>query len=185
MLRCESDKQNGLALIVAVIFLQVITILGLYAVESAIQAEKMSRLNTDQNKVFVNAEEVLNLIEAKIMKEIPHCLIPLTASYELMTKPLEWWQSPERCAGIFQFFEYYYVVEKLGVEVCINIASLEKTVVKDSVGEYFRITLLGFDKKNASREMLQSTIITLDNALQPCDSGHRIVLGRQMWRELR
>jgi Tfp pilus assembly protein PilX len=184
MLLYEKNKQLGFTLIVALIFLQIITILGLYAVESAIQAEKMSRLNEQKKVIFFNAEQVLHSIETKLLKEIPSCLIPITPSSELISKTLEWWQSSARCVGIFQLFEYYYVVEKLGSPICVNIDPFNLGFTRNNMGEYFRITLLVLDKKNESREMLQSTIITLDNALQSCDSDHHVILGRQMWREL-
>jgi Tfp pilus assembly protein PilX len=63
MLPCENPKQSGLVLIVVLIFLQIITILGMYAVESTIQSEKMGRLNGQQDMIFVNAEQALRMIE--------------------------------------------------------------------------------------------------------------------------
>jgi hypothetical protein len=118
------------------------------------------------------------------MKEMLPCLISITPTSELMSKPLDWWQSSACCAGVYQFYQYYYVIEKLGVKACVNRAPFGEAA-RNTIGECMRITLLAMDKKNEAREMLQSTIITLDNVMQPCEADHYLVLGRQMWRELR
>lgn len=184
MLRCEkNNNQSGFALIIVLIFLQIIALLGIYSVESVIQAEKMSRLNAKQVLTFIQAEQILSLIEKNFLKTIPSCIIPQTPPSVLMSEPFNWWQSQERCAGIFQLFQYYYVIEKLDVDACIKMTFLDPD--RHDIGKYYRITLLTIDKKNEAREMLQSTIITLDNTLQRCDSDEDIFIGRQMWRELR
>lgn len=179
-------NQAGLALITALIFLQIIAILGLYAVQSAIQAEKMSRLDWRQNINFMAAEQVLQLVESNLLRGIPDCVIPVIPQDEMIKKSLSWWQSPARCAGNFQLFQYYYVVEKLGIDACANIDQFNTSDYKNCAIAYFRITLLIIDKNIDTRELLQSTVVTPDNAVLSCTGDHhRLTLGRQMWRELR
>jgi len=178
-------KHSGLALITALIFLQIIAILGIYAVQSTIFAEKMSRLAWQHNQSVTAAEYVLHLAETQAQAGIAECVIPTTSSNELVSKPLSWWQSFKDCAGNFQLFEYYYVIEKLGEDGCAYIKLANYEMLNKYSANYSRITLLLTDKKNEVREMLQSTLVTLDNARLNCDTGyHPVVLGRQAWREL-
>lgn len=180
-----SIKQTGLVLIAALIFLQVIAILGIYAVESALQAEKMSRLDWQQNTIFAISEQILRLVENHAQQDISNCLIPMMPQDDLLSKTLDWWQLPSHCAGNFQLFQYYYVMEKLGGDPCADIVHFDLPL-KRSLAMYYRISLFILDKKHEAKEILQSTLITLDNAVLSCEGNHHpVFLGRQMWRELR
>ncbi|MBV8802544.1 MAG: pilus assembly PilX N-terminal domain-containing protein [Gammaproteobacteria bacterium] len=179
-------NQSGLALIITLIFLQIIAILGLFAIESNIEMGKMSRLLWQQNNNFSMAEQQLHFIEMQLIKTLTHCLIPTTPANELLNKSLSWWHSVA-CTGAIQDFEYYYLIEKLNLDQCAEVDSLEKISNLNSTPQYLRISLLMFNKKNESKEFLQSTILTLDNTIHLICDGvhHKVDLGRQMWRELR
>jgi hypothetical protein len=180
------NKQSGLALILALIFLQILAILGLFSIENSIETEKMSRLAWQQSSIFFIAEQKLNAIEMLLQKNLPNCLIPVISENALLTKPLNWWRSVG-CTGQIQDFEYYYLIEKLDIDPCAELKSLNKMTSQNSTLQYLRISLLMLNTKNESKEILQSTIITLDNTKPlACNGPHHVVaLGRQMWREPR
>jgi Tfp pilus assembly protein PilX len=179
-------KQAGLSLLTALIFLQIIAILGMYAIESAIQAEKMSRLAWRQTQVLLAGEQALRSVEQMLLYAIPDCLLTITPQNELLAKSISWWQSPARCMGRILLFDYYFVVEKLSSVVCSNLDHSGSDETKMNKADFYRITLLIIDKKNESREMLQSTLVSLDNAIQNCVVlQHPVFSGQQTWRELR
>jgi Tfp pilus assembly protein PilX len=181
------NKESGLALMTVLIFLQIIAILGLFAVESAIETQKMARLDWEQTNIFLIVEQELHQIETQLIKSIPPCIIPVTTQSDLLNKPLSWWQSSTACQGELQTFSYFYVIEKLGIDPCADLHSSEKSISQPKAVAYMRINLLVLDKKKESKEVLQSTVVTLDNAVSATCQGlrHPVFLGRQMWREPR
>jgi Tfp pilus assembly protein PilX len=183
MLRCVNKRELGLALLTVLIFLQAIAILGLYAVESAILSEKMSRSVWQKNIIMMAAEQALQDSELNLLSGEANCLIPLTPQGELIKKSLSWWQSGIACSGHLSVYDYYYVVEDLCLDAC---AVIEDGTQEKNIAKYYRVTLFIVDKQGISREMLQSTIIRPDKTHKKCEETyHQVKAGRQMWREVR
>jgi Tfp pilus assembly protein PilX len=175
------NKQSGLALISVLIFLQIMVILGLYAIESAIEARKMARLDWQQSTIFMTADQALQWVE---LKNTSDCFIPITSQSDLLAKPINWWQSTG-CQEESQGIPFYYVMEKLGLDPCAKLLGANSP--RENALEYIRISVLVFDKINEAKELLQSTFLresyeknVLCNGMQ-----HIVTLGRQMWREPR
>lgn len=171
MWHCVKCEQ-GFVLLMVLLFLQVFSAFGLYALENSLLEMKMNKLVVQQKQHFFAAESFLRAIEEKL----DGCIIPVTPVHELTVQPLSWWQA-QGCAGDSDLFQYYYVIEELGQDVgaCVN----------NMAANYWRITLLSTFKTDPDRRViLQSTVIKPDNR-QHCSQESRVVLsGRQMWRNI-
>ncbi len=185
MLRYVKYKsQQGLALITVLIFLQVLAVLGLYALEMSLLEEKMSRHSWQRQFALVAAEEALHRAEAEVDHGLPACQIPVTPTNELVTWSLAQWQSSISCAGNFSTLQYYYVIEFLGKDNCADIKQ-SGYATKKITADYFRITLLITTLAHDAEVMLQSTIVKPSDVSQTCHGTEHVVsVGRQSWRDL-
>lgn len=170
---------QGMALITVLIFLQILTLLGLYAIRMAWLEIKQSHNAWYKHSIRNAADTILNEIENKTINVLPDCTIGPTTTAELLARPLSWWQT-QTCTGNFKTFRYYYVVEVLGGDACAIIQINPNKITTN----YFRITLLCLADR--SKLILQSTL-ALPNSDETliCDGiQHQVSRGRQMWREL-
>lgn len=174
---------------IILLFLQISIILGLYIVQSSLLAQKMSRGQWQRHEALFMAENLLHEIEVNLIDNFRKCFIPIMSGSELLTKNLDWWQSSISCAGVLdKKFKYYYVIEALGEDACADVEPFAAINILNNLNKavyYFRITLLIMDVKNNTRELLQNTIIKLDNALHECSGRrHPVTLGMQAWHTL-
>lgn len=172
-----NKSQSGWILLIVLLFLQIISLLGFYIVQTSLFAHKVSGSQWRKQELFMHAEQLLYDLAENFSV---YCIVPQISSNELLMKPLSWWQSTNTCAGSLEHNDYYYIVEFLGEDVCAS--EMED---QTNVAHYFRITLLMLDKKNDIRERLQITSIKLDNASYACRGPQRhIVAGMQTWYRL-
>jgi hypothetical protein len=163
-----AKKQHGIILLLVLVFMPLIVLLSWCALANVMFAMKTSKMLNQRNQAFHVALSALHQSETELISTLPHCLIPQTETNQLITKSLAWWQSAETCAGNFQRFKYYYVVEPLGDDACASIENTQATAA------YFRMTLL-----------LQSTVVRASDLQQLCEGAHHLVkMGRQAWSEL-
>ncbi|MHB1947308.1 MAG: hypothetical protein ACYCQI_04245 [Gammaproteobacteria bacterium] len=185
MLHSEIKLQKnmqGIALLVVLLFMQIIAIFGLYALQMAILETKQAQLTWRRNEIRSFAEQALYTAENNLQINVPHCVIPVTPVAQILSYPLSWWRSPQSCAGNFQTFQYYYRVELVGNDPCGYI----QLYPQKNFATYFRITLLGVS--GDTKILLQSTIIKPNRGddSSSCSSvSHVVSIGRQMWRELK
>lgn len=172
-------KQDGFILIITLIFLQIFMLLGLFALQSHLWLNRNSRQFMFKQDMKQAAEYQLQQAEKQLIQSHLYCHIPITAAAILVAKTTSWWQSVS-CAGNFQSFQYYYVVESLGDDICADVDQSQ------SVASYFRITLLMMSKLTSAQHIvLQSTVIKSHAITSLCmGSHHRVMVGRQSSREL-
>jgi len=174
-------KQKGFVILIVLIFMQILILLGWYALENVLLLVKFSKNMVSHDALYHPAETILSQIELETISELPPCIIPFTESGRLTAKPLNWWQSSQTCSGNFRMFQYYYVVEPLVIDSCAVIEHVKARAA------YFRITLLLQSNTENARIFLQSTIIrpSMNVLLQQCEGSlHMVQAGRQSWREL-
>src|SRR3990167_9968437 len=170
---------QGFALIAVLIFMQILALFSWYVLADVLLEIKMNREVMLRYFAVQQADQWLNQAEFELLKQLPHCLLPVTTSAVLLNQPLAWWESSITCAGHFYAFRYYYVVEYLREDPC---AYVEATKV---ITAYYRITLLGIFKANNTKVFLQSTLARPVKSSQQCNGLYRSVkLGRQTWREI-
>ncbi len=173
-------KNLGIVLFTTLVFLMILMLLGLAMAESSLMESRMSLKQLRWQQAFDAAEIGLKSIEEKINLS-SECVIPITSSAALLLQALSWWQASESCTGKINQFQYYYVIESLGVDTCASFENL-----KNKVADYFRITLLLVPEKSENLQvMVQSTTVEPVETKIICDRSTRVVmLGRQSWRML-
>ncbi|MEO8402079.1 MAG: hypothetical protein ABI597_09855 [Gammaproteobacteria bacterium] len=179
MLRyANKNSHTGFILITVLIFLQVLSLLGWYAVENVLLEIKTSRNFIKQSRLLNHAELFLEQIEQEVLVQLPSCQISPMNPEATMNQTITWWQSVS-CAGNFQRFQYYYIVESLGADPCAYLAH------NRSSADYYRITLFFTSESIQSKVFLQSTIVLPIQLSQQCnEKRHEVQLGRQSWREI-
>lgn len=169
--------QQGYILIVVLLFMQLCTLLGLYALEASWIENKLAQLVWKKQKFQDNIEEILRKSEEKLVDQLPDCLIAQISTDELMKQPITWWQK-QSCTGNFQSIQYYYVVEPLGEDPCAHIKRK-----RAAHADYYRLTLLG--TTSASRAVIQSTFIRAVTTSDHCENvTHMVDMGRQSWSNI-
>jgi hypothetical protein len=162
-------RDKGIALVTVLLFLQILTLLGLYLLESTSWSDKLTREYWYKHIIFQVAEQKLselNFLEVCRINPIPPEV--------LITSPLEWWEE-HACQEQFTQGKYYYIYENLSTVLCQEGGN----------ANYFRTTLLIYTKNQEVREILQNTIVKIDNANRVCHIDHQtIVEGRQGWSRL-
>lgn len=171
------NKQTGIILLTVLVFLQILSMLGIYALQSGFLQQTTSHQRWRKQLQLQNAEQRLKQIETK---NIENCVIPYTNRSLISMQPLDWWRSRVGCTEQTVDYLYYYFFEALGESPC---AYIDEPQINKSV-YYFRVTLLLISEINSDdKQILQSTIIKMDNALRKCEGKlHRVIPGRQMWR---
>ena len=176
-------SRQGMALIAVLIFLEIFSLTGLFALQRNIWESKLTTRFQFQSTLAAAANAKLKQIERQLNNFLPACSIPETPAPLLASKSPVWWRSVS-CAGIFRMFQYYYVVEFLGTDPCAYIAGIDND--SDRSAGYYRVTLLMMPVKDPGQTVLrQSSIVKPVIPAAICTgSRHAVLPGRQMWREL-
>ncbi|HEX2548553.1 MAG TPA: hypothetical protein VHM20_01905 [Gammaproteobacteria bacterium] len=145
-------KVQGFILIIILIFMQIFALLSLSILANNTLAIKMARSYQQKSHVFSIAEKALAAMVDSSSSDL-HCEIPIMDESQLLNQSLDWWMSVG-CEVWDEKLKIMYVYE----------------VLADNI---LRITLQVFDLQNRTKEILQNTLVKMDNATQ-----------RKFWREL-
>jgi hypothetical protein len=157
-----------MALASILLLLLLFAVLSIATLESNILEFKSA--NADQRKYrLINAgKQQLQLVSQRLPAG---CLIQPVTTLHLINQSLKSWRQAS-CAGNFQTFLYYYVIEQLGNDVCSR--------VEHSIADYYRITLLIEDNaQDGLIAILQSIDIKPVLANQRCHAKERTVVAGQ------
>lgn len=128
------DSQQGSALIICMIFLLLLTIMGVSSMQSATLQERMVGNAVEENRAFQRAEAALREGEAALQASTSSVSTDEAASLPTMgSVPSNGWQP-------VQTNENYYHTTKLG-----------------SANEVYRVTAIGYGLSTDTRVVLQST----------------------------
>lgn len=173
-----AKKQKGMILIIVLVFMQLVAMFSWYALANILYAHKTSEMIKQHYQIFNTAVNILHQAGQDLVTTIPQCLISPVDQQQLLTKSIDWWQSDKTCAGNFQRFKYYYVVEALGDDPCASIENIGSTA------NYFRLTLF-VSSPSHIKLFLQSTVIRPSDLRQQCQGqSHLVRVGPQAWTEL-
>lgn len=161
--------EKGMILMIVLLFLQMLSLLGIYAIESSLLSVKMNRQEWEHHIFLFDAKNQLLAIEKTLDPEKITCLIPITSTDDLLQKNKRWWKLMG-CTGD----HYFYVVEDEGVDACAMILHSKK-----KVAHYFR--LMGyFFQDDANELFLQSTFVLPIEQSQSCEATmHDVSVGQQ------
>jgi Tfp pilus assembly protein PilX len=180
MLLYANRSQQGMVLVIVLIFFQIITILGLYLAQTSLLSQKMNLTYWRHYLLFLAADKHLRLIEASDLFERQSCRIEIITRHELLSKSDNWWQF-HSCTEKKDNVTYYYVIESFNSKFCARVSDNKQS----RPIRYFRVTLVAHSKNKVLREILQSVVIKLDNAKPDCTDDHdEVMLGRQSWQRL-
>jgi Tfp pilus assembly protein PilX len=164
----------GFALFSTLLFMQILAILGLYALEQSFMLSKIVRVNLLKLQNENAAQALLEQIENKLQHQDPRCLLTPLGDEKLMAAIY----SKQACTGWSGSFAYRYVVEFLTQDSCALI-------INQGVAEYLRVTLLVNAQRDEARTILQSTIIKPGVSQERCSATlHQVAAGRMSWVEL-
>lgn len=167
-------KQNGTALVISLIFLLLLTIIGITAVSTATLEEKMSGNMKDQYTAFHATESALRFGETWLRSQLPP--VPETVTSGSSGTPVEIWAS--RAAGDYssrdnawwvQYAEEYGTggVDIPEVQTDPRFVIEHQAWVKDDLvigagpeagRDYYRVTSRGTGTTTKSQAILQSTV---------------------------
>jgi hypothetical protein len=169
-------KHSGFALISLLIFLEIFAVITLFCLHSASWEIKLAQARFEKNKMSQAAHTILQNVE--FLTETAACRVPITSAYQLSLQPSSWWEK-HSCAGNFNLFQYYYVIERLQLDPCALLHT-------GRLAQYSRITLLTVLKADHRVKMiLQSSVITAGGVSAHCETGlHNVNSGRQSLREI-
>lgn len=177
MLLYVKQKYHGVVFFTVLIFFQLITAIGLYLLQANFISKKVNTAYWQHYDLFLVARERLQFIESTHLTELNACHMGVMTEVELLSKSFNWWQD-HACTGKIDGISYYYVIESLNNTSCIKLYNSLEPI------QYFRVTLLIYSKNKVFREILQSVVIKLDNAMRDCVDGNHVYLGRQSFRRL-
>lgn len=178
MFHYVKQTYHGAVFFTVLIFFQLITVVGLYLLQTNFISNKANIAYFQHYDLLLIAKERLRFIESTQLSELAACHIDVMTKVELLSKSFDWWKD-HSCAGKIAETSYFYVIEPLNNTSCIKLNDNLLEPIK-----YFRVTLLAYSKNNVFREILQSVVIKLDNAMRDCVDGNDVYLGRQSLRRL-
>lgn len=174
--------QRGYVLLTILVFLQVISMAGLFSLTRARYILKTAYQHWLMQQDRQSSELALIDIESVVLQRQLLCQLPVTTMQAIKDKTLAWWRQTG-CEIIKNENEYRYVIEDLGLDVC---ARLKSAGDQPLVADYIRITLfvLPQDIKGA-KILFQSVIVKAVASAKHCsETLHYVNQGRQMLREL-
>lgn len=168
-------KAKGIVLIIVLVYMQCLALMSIYTLthyQLQLRLSSQAQLRTR----MLQATEALLKPSATLFLE--DCPIAKTAWQSLWRQSVAWWQA-QACAGNFQDFRYYYVVETLANDPC---ASVTETLT----ARYYRLSLRVIAQQDANMKVIvQTTWVAGEKATAVCQGiRHSVPSGRQMWREL-
>lgn len=171
-----SKKEHGMVLMIALIFLLVLTLLALGVLSTSQLQLRMSHNWIDTTQEFQAAEAGLSTAE----KQLPQAGSLSCFSLTFLSKQQginPWLKQNNSCEFYYAGMPVYYFIERLPGKTCVIT---EKN--KNTIGAYYRITAWVSPAKNYST-VLQSTdlIPLLDGAA--CKETP-VYAGRLSWKEL-
>lgn len=129
------------------IMMIILGMMSVYTAESVLLERKMARMNWQHETLYNAAKIQLNDVEKRLPME---CSIPIIEQQVSMNASIDWWVLHARCAGNFQLFQYYYLIEYSG-SGALNAA-------------HYRVSMLMLDKNSGQSVRLQSYVIQQGNA---------------------
>ncbi len=170
--------QSGFILFYALLILQMMIGISTYMVHNALQEIKMNQSSWRHQQQATLTEQLLTQTEKMLQTHTSSCMIPHTATEDLLGRPVDWWELYS-CQGQLSQVKYYYVIEDIMQDACAEV------IGQDQLGaRFFRITLVSYSIKNKEKWILQSMTLKSDNGQDQCHgSHHQVNPGRQSWNQ--
>src|SRR3990167_8139578 len=123
------QRTQGFILFVVLVFLQIFSLWGCYALMNAAMLTKNQYLVWQRNQVDLMAQFILRLLENNVSQIITRCTISLMPSFILKDQPQTWWQL-YACKDHLNNTNYYFVLESMGKDPCAVIKNSKQSTLK-------------------------------------------------------
>jgi hypothetical protein len=174
--------QRGYILLTILVFLQVISMAGLFSLARARYILKAAYQHWLMQENGHRSQLVLADIESEVLQRQLLCKLPITTMQDIKDKPPAWWRQTG-CEMIRNENEYRYVIEDLGLDVCARLKSISEQPL---AADYIRITLFALPQDiKGAKILFQSVIVKAVASTKNCSMTlHYVNQGRQMLRDL-
>ncbi|CAN5436260.1 N/A [soil metagenome] len=174
-------RTQGFILISIMIYLVILSLLALGALEASALQTRMSNNIKDSDKLFICAEAALQKSKNILASNIPKkCLIEESTNNYYRDKNATWWQTYACNVKVCNSYKTFYLIENLAEQSCCKISN-------HRVGcRYYRITARTGNNDDSYQTILQSTILLPFTTREVCPVD-KIKLqrgGQQSWRQI-
>lgn len=176
----KGGRQNGMALLVSLVFLLMLSLTGLSSLQSASEQQRLAGAVWFVNQSFQAAETALRQGESQVLAQWPTMLACTSAATCRSPLSAETQTSPGIDAfsgGLWmQVQNGFYTVQSLGAGV--TPAQLPGIVHAD----FYRITGVGL--RGPTRTVLESVVVRYQSAGSDVERPGQQLFKRVMWRQL-
>lgn len=176
-------KSSGFVLMAALIFLQMLSLLGLLGLMMArlqLKSTYHRWTNVHHQRLSI---KILDQIQDQVEESLSHCGVAVMPSETLAAMKKHWWMQ-QGCSGEKEGVSYYYVIESLGEDPCSVLLDKNRHAPVPVI--FYRLSLfVNFTKERDAKIILQSTIARPAVSSSSCDEvAHTVKQGLQMRRQL-
>lgn len=177
-------KQRGIILATVLLFLSLLSLLGIHSLQSSLLQTKLSQHFQQSVFLFDRAEAALQIAEQQV-RTAPCRTSTQVGPNDIIVKHSTWWLSAITCKIAAPNLHLRFFIQALGTNNCDKLASSLKPGVN-----YYRATVWVADSALSHQVLLQSTYATQAFNLPTvakaslCRYGHTIKSGRLSWRQL-
>jgi hypothetical protein len=158
---------KGMVLFFTLLFIHILALLGLLFLQETKLALKTAASTRASFASNMQAPAILAILEQTILRE---CVIPLQTDGLIVNKDAAWW-TQFGCQGMIEQVFYEVVYERLGDMDCAP---------DNNAGVYWRVNVNLSAENYIQREILQTTLLKIDNAEAMC-KGKKVVSQRLSW----
>ncbi len=177
-------NQQGVILIIVMIFLMMFSWLTMTTLDISIEAKKLAYYQRQHDQLFINADSLLTMAEQQILSNS----FKLLSSSRLITdQQLQTDQIPPniyfKCEEHEDFHDCYYI-EFLSQQHCLVPQTMQPISIN-----YYRISATStINAALNQRIVVQNTFILMPQNIKQCVRSElnlqKIYSGRQSWREI-
>jgi len=185
-------QEQGAVLITVCVFLIILSLVGIAAMDEALLQTKMSYHTRQKNQARTTAESGLILTQALFLKGSSfNCMQSWQGSAFYLQQSTTWWQSPNKCQAQFQQQSYAYFLSLIRTEPCfyqeVPLSPINKPLKKYGAEFYKLIVWAPSDNPQISSVLELNLVRASMPALLPneCAKEHKFTPGGLGWWILR
>jgi len=173
----QPKKQSGLILGVVLILLFVFSLMGMSALDTAMQELQSVHIFSQSHSVFYGAECALKTGEEGILSPMnKQCLYKAQQSDYLLRMDASWWKA-HGCKVSDGDTEQYYLAEDLGQFPCWMIGDKHRATI-------YRVSSFATNRQGQYPVRLQSTMAVKTLLDEECEGELKeLTEGRLSWRQ--
>lgn len=181
MQQTRSIYSQGIILVVVMIYLVILSLLALGALEASTLQSRMSNNIKDGNRLFICAESLLSKGKEILVSSLSKkCVLTEQVSDYYHNKSARWWEANACKMHVCHDYKTFYLIEKLSEQPCYKIGSYP------AGARYYRMTVRTSYYDNSYQTVLQSTILMpyISSDVCPLSKIEIHTGGQQSWKQI-